>query len=149
MKFPTQNNMRPPTKTQILKELKQIAFFITFVIFILLIIVIDWGFLKSEIIKYPISYYPEFGWTTLNKTTYKVSVKRQDVVGRMADFAPNRYTDCAVVNRKNWSCTYDDGSGSFGFNRGHFWDNDEKNDDWKFVSRPVYLYYRWRDIFRK
>jgi len=111
---------------------------------ILIIYIIDWGFLKSEITKYPVWYISEFGWGTLNETVYKVSADRQEVIGHMPGLLVDRYTDCAVVDRKDWSCTYDDKSGRFGFNEGRFWDDDEKNNDWRFVSRPVYLYYEWK-----
>ena len=35
-------------------------------------------------------------------------------------FNVERFTKCAVNNRTNWSCKYDDGSAEFGFNNGRY-----------------------------
>jgi hypothetical protein len=51
----------------------------------------------------------------LNRTTFKVSITRQEVVYWSPDVRhpPRRSINCVVLNRKNWSGKYADGSRSF------------------------------------
>jgi hypothetical protein len=45
----------------------------------------------------------------------------QNVVSWLHGSPPDRFTGCAIRDRKNWLCTYSDGSGQFRFNGGvHF-----------------------------
>lgn len=70
-----------------------------------------------------------------NRTTYKVDTKRQDVISWMPGFSVEieKYTDCAVLGREDWTCTYDDKSGEFGFIEGKYftknlrYPSDDKN----------------------
>jgi len=91
--------------------------------------VIDWGFVKSEITNYPLQCREsvragaceniEYG---LRKITYKVMPDRQEVMHWVQGFPVERLTKCAVRDRKNWSCTFNDGSAEFGFNGGAYWE---------------------------
>lgn len=79
--------------------------------------VIDWGFVKSEIANYPLqcregirSGVCKNVAFALRKTTYKVMPDRQEVLHWVQGFRVERLTKCAVRDRQNWSCTYNDGS---------------------------------------
>jgi hypothetical protein len=61
-------------------------------------------------------------WITGNSFVYKVIPERQEIV-HIGTFK-NRYTDCVVTDVDNWKCTKNDGSGSFGFTDGQYWDDD-------------------------
>jgi hypothetical protein len=102
---------------------------VTIYIAILVLAIIDWGFLKSEITNYIVecSEPPRLGVCKnvkygLRPTTYKVMPDRQEVVHWTQGFAPERLTKCAVRDRKNWSCKYNDESAEFGFNGGSYWE---------------------------
>ena len=60
---------------------------------------------------------------TGNKSAYKIFPERQTVVHLYPNISPEpmKFTNCAVANSQNWKCTYDDGSGSFGFREGIYW----------------------------
>jgi len=121
--------------------------------FVLLVIYsIDWGFLKGEVTEYGIAACPNCptGMMTLNEQKYRPSLSRQEVVSWMPGFDfVDRYTKCAVVNRTNWECNYNDGSGRFGFSNGLYWNDDEKAKEmgWEYVPRWRYLYIYWRNAF--
>lgn len=55
----------------------------------------------------------------LSVTTYKVSYNSQRVISDNGGLV-NKYTDCTVKDRKNWTCSFDDKSGDFGFASGTF-----------------------------
>lgn len=119
---------------------------------LLITYIFDWGFLKGEITEYGTAPCPECptGRMTLNSRVYKPNVSRQEVISWMPDFdGVDKYTKCAVVTRKNWECTYNDGSGKFGFSDGHYWNDDDRNikEDWRFVSRIQYLLIYWKNAF--
>lgn len=109
------------------KFLKVLSIFGKIVGIIILILLFfylpDWGFLKSEITEYPVSCQVKVASGkcsniayTLNPTIYKVSSTRQEVVyWSDAGGFVNRLTKCAVRDRRNWSCKYDDDSAEFGF----------------------------------
>lgn len=95
--------------------------------------VIDWGFVKSEISKYELecSEATRFGVCEkvaygLRKTTYKVMPDRQEVLHWVQGFPVERLTKCAVRDRKNWSCAFNDNSAEFGFNGGAYWERTRK-----------------------
>ena len=50
-------------------------------------------------------------------TEFKV---QQDKVVSLTGQFMNSYEDCTIFDRKNWSCTYSDESGSFGASQGEF-----------------------------
>lgn len=69
--------------------------------------------------------------TPLNRTTYRVDKEKQQVLSWMPSVDPEtkRYSKCAILSVSQWSCTYDDDSGKFGFSDG------------KYFQEPVYLPY--------
>lgn len=86
---------------------------------------------NSEITAYPVlchndipTIYDCKDATPLNRTTYKVDKKNQEVVSWMPNFEDiiliDKYKKCVVIDVKNWTCEYDDNSGKFGFNKGNF-----------------------------
>ena len=106
-----------------------ITFLIGLFIIVSVIKLIDFGFLSSEITEYPVQCKekpsgnycknPEY---QLNKTVYKVIKDRQEVIAKSEGFPQlQKYTDCAVIDRKNWTCKADDGSWEFGFSDGEFY----------------------------
>lgn len=53
-----------------------------------------------------------------NSYTYSLFLDKQEVIEQTDDFIEpglKRYTKCALLDLKNWSCKYADGSGEFGF----------------------------------
>lgn len=62
-------------------------------------------------------HFPEM--ITRSPITYRIS--GQTVVSQIGDFEPMRYADCAVIDSENWTCTYDDKSGKFGFLGGDYY----------------------------
>jgi hypothetical protein len=99
---------------------------------VLAVKLIDWDFMShSQITEYPIlckdtvvenqCAHPDH---TEAVTTYTVNVDGQFVV-YSSDSAFNkgvvrRLSKCAVQDRRNWTCKYDDESGEFGFTSGLF-----------------------------
>lgn len=61
--------------------------------------------------------------TALGQTTYRVDHIKQEVISWMpgASLETNRYTKCAILNINQWSCRYDDESGTFGFSEGKYY----------------------------
>lgn len=55
----------------------------------------------------------------LSITTYKVSYNSQRVISDIGGVV-NKYTDCVVKDRRNWTCSFDDKSGDFGFTSGAY-----------------------------
>ncbi|TSC94409.1 MAG: hypothetical protein CEN87_530 [Parcubacteria group bacterium Licking1014_1] len=110
------------------------------------------GFFNSEITEYPVvckeepvlnqCNNPEY---TLRKTTYKVIYNRQEVIYWTEDFSTQRLTRCAIKDKKNWSCKYDDESAEFGFTDGKYWNYSlipSAGDDlWKNVYYPSRIKY--------
>jgi hypothetical protein len=85
------------------------------------------GLFNSEITAYPVLCKDKVVLNQcdnpnvpLSPTTFKVSTSRQEVVFWIEDFTPSRTTKCAIRDKKNWSCRYEDESGEFGFNNGVF-----------------------------
>jgi hypothetical protein len=103
--------------------------FITIVFFIILVIflikLINWDFSGTSITAYPVQCKekvdygkckdPEF---TLNKDTYTVLANRQEVLTNNG--ITERLSKCAVIDKKNWHCSYDDSSADFGFTNGKY-----------------------------
>ncbi len=61
--------------------------------------------------------------TALSQTTYRVDYTKQEVISWMpgTGLETNRYTKCAILNINQWSCRYDDESGTFGFSEGRYY----------------------------
>lgn len=73
---------------------------------------------------------------------YKPNRERQEVLSWATGFPPDRLTKCAVVDRKNWKCPYNDGSATFGFQNGEYFNYpSEDKDIYKeyYVSRREWL----------
>lgn len=86
--------------------------------------VVDWGFLSGKITDYELFCsdgleQSDRGCYAFNKSSYYPDKSTQTVVIKN-DFELRRFTKCTVVNRRNWECSYDDHSASFGFNSGKF-----------------------------
>lgn len=121
-------------KGKIKKFLEILGKFLGFIILILIIISIYkflniGAFFSSEITEYsiickekPILNKCDNPKYTLSKTNYKVIPNRQEVVYWVEDFSPERLTKCAIRNKKNWSCKYNDESAEFGFKDGNFYE---------------------------
>jgi hypothetical protein len=86
------------------------------------------------------------------KTTYKVNESRQEVIYWVEGFPPERLTKCAIKDKRNWSCKYNDESAEFGFNNGNFWEIslEPSHSEWEndlfsriyYPSRTEYLMVR-------
>lgn len=87
---------------------------------------IDLSILKGEIVAYPLNCpvkvennrcptAPEF---SLRRTNYRPLSNRQEVLYWVDGMDIGRLTKCAVKDRKNWNCKFDDDSAQFGFNDG-------------------------------
>lgn len=93
----------------------------------------DIGFLKGEISEYSylcIGDVRDFTcdgyWSPQGSfATYKVNSKSHEVISK-SNYGVTRYKDCAVSDRKNWTCTFEDKSGEFGFRDGVYYRIDFK-----------------------
>lgn len=90
---------------------------------------LDLSFLKGEIVSYQLEcdVKPEYNVCPPGKTLfalrahhYKPNKDRQEVLSWIEGFPPDRLTDCAVVDRENWKCSFDDKSSTFGFENGSY-----------------------------
>jgi len=108
----------------------------------------DFGFLKGEITEYSllcnkenyIDYRCSEKWLPLNPTTYKPNASKQQVLyWTLSDI--QTLNKCSVVNRKNWTCEYNDGSATFGFKNGQYWDTESITDElFEYRYVPKYIY---------
>lgn len=127
------------------------SIFIWVVGFILVFFVVDWHFLKGEIVEYPMMPCKDgcTGWIPLNRSIYKPSVKNQTVQYWMPGIsAPETLKNCSVVNRKNWKCTYEGKTGEVGFESGNYFAYDFKDSkimdlgkDWIRTYKPVWWWH--------
>lgn len=87
--------------------------------------------MKGEITEYSllcdkkdyINYQCTKKWLPLRPTTYKPNISKQQVLywtHGLRDIETLK--KCSVVNRKNWTCRYDDESAEFGFKDGQYWE---------------------------
>lgn len=78
-------------------------------------------------------------WLTGNPTVYKIE---GNLIIRKSALFIDRYENCAIFSIDNWSCTYQDNSGSFGVKDGEYWDYWERpldiGMDTEYVSRFRY-----------
>lgn len=129
---------------------------ILFIILTIVVVVVvnyffDFGFLKGEITQYSLScdkknyvnYRCTEKWLPLNPTTYKPNVDKQQVLHwTLSDIQTLK--KCSVVNRKNWTCKYNDESAEFGFKDGQFWEvslgKSVSDDLFEFRYVPKYIY---------
>ena len=73
-------------------------------------------------------------WLPMNPTTYRVSENK--VVSNTIGFL-RETRDCTVWTANEWECRYSDGSGTFGFRDGTYWENPQRKG-LKYVSRFEY-----------
>lgn len=129
------------------KTLFYIALFITILYFS------DFGFLKGQITEYPLACAPEDyvdykctkKWLPLNTTSFKPNKSKQEVISGMNGFPGlETYKKCSVLNRRNWTCIYDDESGEFGFKGGDYYSISltpsvlEDMDVYRYVPKYIY-----------
>lgn len=104
---------------------------------------LDLSFFKGEIISYELQcdVKPQSNICPPGKTLfalrahhYKPNKDRQEVLSWTEGFPPDRLTDCAVVDRKNWKCSYDDKSATFGFENGNYF-------NYVVEDKPIYTEY--------
>jgi hypothetical protein len=74
-------------------------------------------------------------WLPLNPTKYS---RQGNSIVSLTVGMTERYDDCAISDMDNWSCSYGDGSGSFGFMNGGFYEYPVTTDQYFFVSRWAY-----------
>lgn len=116
---------------------------------------LDWGWTRGEIRSYQMycmeklvagqcnaESYP------LSVETYKVDVKEQEVVSWISGWfegksSIDRLTKCAIADRKNWSCKYDDESAEFGFQGGRFFQVDLKRSALEALEGEEFYVSRW------
>ena len=119
---------------------------------------VDTGVLRGDITSYPVQCKaamvegrcPQGRGLPLNPTTFSVNGDQQEVVSNLVGMT-TRYTNCAIQNRRNWQCSNNDGSGTFGFDGGQYWQrvdpdsltfmSSEDFDDTFYVSRLEHFRY--------
>ncbi len=93
---------------------------------------------KDEV-KLNICNNPEYA---SNITTYSVNVGQQYVITSAGGYV-SKYTKCAIKDRNNWQCSFNDNSGNFGFAEGRYFDfpNYEMVSDFskKLMEKTYYL----------
>ena len=76
-------------------------------------------------------------WRPLMRVTYRIGENTvvSDVAGCL-----DEYHNCTIMNKNNWECQYEDGTGSnkFGFVDGKYWKKPGTGDDIQYVSRLKY-----------
>ena len=112
----------------------------------------DFSFIKGQITEYSlvcnkdryIDYHCTEKWLPLNPTTYKPDINKQTVLYWTLDDIKT-LKNCSVVDRRNWTCTYDDSSAEFGFKDGSFWETSLKNSSiaeeflvYRYVPKFIY-----------
>lgn len=98
----------------------------------------------------PARYNPGKVPDKISVTPTRYRINEQWVVSQTADYEPKRYTNCAVIDTENWTCTYDDKSGKFGFRGGEYFTVNLQpgrsiDENWEAVSRFTYVmnYVEW------
>jgi hypothetical protein len=76
---------------------------------------------------------------SLNPTTYRMM--GQSVVAQTGSLPPKKYDRCAVIDRDNWECEYDDSSAKFGIANGSYYTDPPSSVmvDFQNVSRFGYI----------
>ncbi len=133
------------------------------VIILFFLYTIDLGFINGSITEYTIQCSTDFSegngcYALGSPSTYRPNKNKQNVVSQ-DEYGIETLTKCTVINRTNWECTFNDGSGRFGFNKGkyftdlwcdpEFWGEDEwleKCGEFKHVPRWRYLLENWNII---
>ena len=109
----------------------------------------DFSFIKGEIVEYgiqcdskPVNNYCPKALFSLRAQHYKPNKDRQEVISWTTGFPPERLTNCAIIDRKNWQCEFDDKSATFGFQDGVYFNYPAVEHDYNkeyYVSRQTWL----------
>lgn len=118
-------------------------------IVLFIFISVDWGYYKKEITSYmaicdtPVvlgQCNSRAHTSNTYKTTYKIFADKQEVVYWNAEFKEiQKLTKCAIRDRKNWSCKYDDESAEFGFSDGKFWNETKETIAPELAEKEFYI----------
>jgi hypothetical protein len=107
--------------------MKWLGGFVFLYIGLLLYSFADWNIFSSKISAYFIICFQEpvagqcSGHPAFRAQHFQVLPDRQEVLHWMDGFNDiRRLTKCAVRDRKNWTCRYDDESAQFGFDNGRY-----------------------------
>lgn len=81
-------------------------------------------------------------WFEVNEHKYVVNVAKQEVIGTTVGVGlpPDRYTNCTVADVNDWSCSFDDNSGTFGVSDGVYWMKDPWPDMRTISTFEHYVY---------
>ena len=116
---------------------------------------IDLSFLRGEIVAYSVLCEHKVVASNCSRPelilvgpTYKPDATRQEVLyWHDGGIGPvEKLTKCAVRDRQNWSCKFDDESAKFGFTYGQYWSKtNEAMDTPSGLARDAKTYYvsRW------
>lgn len=76
-------------------------------------------------------------WQPVMRVTFRVGDDK--VISEVAGLL-DEYQDCAIENKHNWECRYQDdrGTNKFGFTKGKYWNTPGWGSDIKYVSRWEY-----------
>ena len=119
------------------------------VVAVLILVTLRNKIFVPEITAYPVlchndipTVYDCVDALALNRTQYKVDTDAQEVISRMPGFESmtliNKYKNCVIINVKNWTCRYDDGSGEFGFNDGNYVRDSQDSYNSIYVTREQF-----------
>jgi hypothetical protein len=135
-----------------MKQLLQIVFIILAIGIVLFFF--DFNFISGEITEHSLSCKKDKyinhrcaeKWLPLNSVTYKPDKKNQKVF-YWHETSPEiqTLTKCAVVDRKNWTCKFNDESAEFGFKNGDYWNvsltrNNISDDLFKYKYVPKWQF---------
>jgi hypothetical protein len=140
--------MKKGRRKNSMKWLGKRKFLVAIIVVIILgLFFFDFSFLKGEIINYSLlcgrenyaKYRCTEKWLPLNPTIYKPSVARQEVSYSMFGVYIETLKKCEVVNRRNWTCMFDDELATFGFRNGQYWET-PFGELFKYRYVPKYIY---------
>lgn len=108
---------------------------------------IDFSFLKGEVIAYGLvcevkpqyNYCPGKTNFAMPPEHFKPNKDRQEVLSWTKGSPPERFTNCAVLDRTNWKCE-DDNSATFGFQNGEYFVYGEDTFEEYWGSRQAWLH---------
>jgi len=121
----------------------------------------EWGFLRGEITVYAgicdetvRANYCDAPSHLARPVTYTVYPEQQTVVYGMEGMPLQRWTKCAIANRRNWTCRSEDETEEFGFVGGAYFHLDSQVNaatvplEEREYSMPRWRY-RLRQLFRR
>jgi hypothetical protein len=123
------------------------------IVFVVLSIIKYRGCFSSEVTAYsiqckekPIGNYCEEPEYVITPIYYEVDADNQIVLCWIKGFEIEKLTKCAIKDRYNWTCKYNDESAKFGFRNGSYFyyslqDSNDRPDEFNecYVSRYKYL----------